>query len=80
MENPSSGNRAEGADQGHRHGEQRDQGGAPALQEEKDHENDQNQRFDQGLLDFLHPFRDRQGGVEGHHVIETGRKAFLQRP
>ena len=41
------------ADQRDRNRQQRDQRGAPALQEDVDHQNDQCQRFEQGLPDLV---------------------------
>ena len=43
----------ERADQRNRHGAQRDQGGAPALQEDEDDEDHQRQRFEQREDDFV---------------------------
>ena len=48
------------------------------MQEHEDDDDDQHQRFDQGLLDFLDPFSDGLGGVEGDDVIEIRRETFLQ--
>ena len=50
----------EGADQRHRHREQRDDGGAEALQEHEHHEAHQNERLDQGVQDRLDARFDRR--------------------
>jgi hypothetical protein len=68
----------EGADQRHRHGQERDERGPPALQEDEDHQDDQHQGLEEGVLDFLDAFGHRQGGVQGHDVVEVRRKALLE--
>ncbi len=59
------------ADQGNRHRQQRDQGRAPALQEQEHHDDDQHQGFNQRFLDFLHALGDGQGRVQGDRVVEV---------
>ena len=65
------GKQGERAHQGHRHRQQRDQGGAPPLQEQEHHDDDEHQGFNERFLDFLHALGDGQGGVEGDRVIEV---------
>ena len=64
MEKPSIGKDDERSDQRDRHREQRDQRGPPALKEDVDHENDQDQSLAQGLVDLVDAFADRQRGIE----------------
>ena len=68
----------EGADQRDRNRQQRDQRGPPALQEDEDHENDQDQRFDQGLVDFVDAGADGQRGVERDDVVQSLGKPALR--
>ncbi|EXI65763.1 MAG: hypothetical protein AW08_02975 [Candidatus Accumulibacter adjunctus] len=67
----------EGADQRHRHGEQRDKRRAPALQEDEDDDDHQHQRLEQRVLDLLDAFGDGQCRVEGDDVVEVGRETLL---
>ena len=55
MEKPSIGKDNERSDQRDRNGQQRNQRGAPALQEDVDDQDDQHQRFDQRVYDFVMP-------------------------
>ena len=55
----------------------RDQGGPPALEEDEDHEDDENEGFKKGLDDFFHAFADRLGGIQGNDVVQVRRKRFL---
>jgi hypothetical protein len=68
----------EGADQRHRHRQQRNQRRPPALQEDEDDDHHQHQRFDQRVLDLLDPFGDRQRRVERDDVVEVGRETLLE--
>ena len=79
MENPKQREQGEGADQRHRHRQQRNQGRPPALQENEHHEDDQHDGLDQRVFDFLHALGDRQRGVERDDVVQVGRKALLER-
>ena len=67
-----------GADQRDRHGQQRDERGAPALQEDEHHDDDQHHRFEQCVLDFLHPLGHRQRRVQRDDVVQVGREAQFQ--
>ncbi len=49
--------KCEGADERNRNGEQRNQRGAPALEENVDHDNHQQERDHQRDQDFAHAFR-----------------------
>ena len=77
IEKPSSGNSAKRPHHGHRNGEQRNQRGAPVLQEEEhhqDHQADGLQQRDHHVLDGrVH----EHGGVVGNDVVHAGREAGL---
>ena len=47
------------------HGQGRDQGGPPALQEDEHHDDDQHQRLEQGVDDLLDALTHRLGRVQG---------------
>ena len=47
------------------------------MQEDVDHDNDENERFDQGVKDFVDAFGDGKSGVERDGVFKTRRKALL---
>ena len=66
------------ADEGNRHRHQRDDGGAPGLQENNDHDHDQQDRLDQRVhhrLDGV-PHEDRR--VIDHRIIHAVGKILLQ--
>ena len=67
----------ERADERNRHGQQRDQRGAPALQEKKDDKDDQGERDQQSLDDFLDAFRDRASRVQRNGEIHVLGKALF---
>ena len=71
--------RRESADDGHRHGGRRHQHGAPILQEDQDHDEDQEAGLDQRLVDLVDRFRDEFGGVERRVVGHVLRKRLRQR-
>ena len=68
----------ERAHQRHRHGQQRNERGPPALEEQEHHQDDQHQGLEQGMLDLLDALGHRQGGVQADHVVEIRRKPLLQ--
>ena len=68
----------EGADQAHRHGEGRDQGGADAAEKQIDDDDDEDERLDQRLLHLLDGVLDEGRGVVGHLPGEILRKPLLQ--
>ena len=72
MEKPSSGKDDEGADQRDRHGQQRNERGAPALQEDEDDDHDQAERFQQREDDLMDAGGDGLGGVERDVVGDAG--------
>ena len=79
IEKPSSGKEREGADQRDRHREQRDQGRAPALQEDEHHEHDQAARLDQGHAGSRRcPRFTGSGGVERDRVVDARREALFE--
>ena len=64
----------EGAHQRDRHGEGGDQGRAPVLKEDKDHDQHEDHRLDERLLDVVHAGRHGQRGVEGRLHLQSGRE------
>ena len=60
------------------HGQERDQGGAPALQEDVDHQHYKRQRFEQRVDNLLHAGRNSQRGIETDGGTKVLRKASLQ--
>ena len=64
----------EGADQRDRNRQDRNQGRAPVLQKDEDHQHHQRDRFEQGLDDFARAFGDRHGGVEDQPLLHVLRK------
>ena len=62
----------EGADERDGDGDEGDEGGAPALQENEDHRNDEHHRLEEGLDDFLDAVGDGQRGVQRDGVFEAG--------
>ena len=79
MEKPSAEHDGEGADERHRHGGERDDGGAPGLQEEDDHDAPpaaiaSSKRMHHGLDGMAH----EDGGVIDHGVIHAVREILLQ--
>src|ERR1700691_235089 len=65
------------AQQRNRHRKQRNQRGAPALQEDENHEDNERKRDQKSCDDFLHALRDRTRGIQRKHVIQILRKALL---
>ncbi|KAG1455043.1 hypothetical protein G6F57_015371 [Rhizopus arrhizus] len=68
----------EGAEQGHRDDQGRDQGGAEVLQEDQHHQEHQQHRFEQGLDHFLDRDLDEGGAVVRREPGHAGREAGLQ--
>ncbi len=64
----------EGADQRHRNGDQRNDGGAPGLQEQHDHQNDQQDRLEDRLHHGVDRLLDELGRVVDDVVFEPLRK------
>ena len=77
MEKPKQREDHERPDQRHRHGEQRDEGGAEALQEHEHDDDDEDERLEQRLDDLLDPLADGERRVERHHVVEVVGEALL---
>ena len=63
-----------GAHQRDRHRKGRDQGRAPVLEEDEDHDQHEDHRLHERLLDVLHAGRHGQGGVERGLHLETRRE------
>src|SRR5437016_1381006 len=57
-----------GANEGDRHGEQRNERGAPALQEDEDDHDDEDEGLNQRVLDFHHALRHGERGIETDSV------------
>ena len=68
----------EGADQGHRNGDDRDQSRPPALQEDDHHDHHEHQGLEQGLVDLVDGLADVLGGVVDDLIVEPRREALAQ--
>ncbi len=68
----------EGADQRHGHGDQRDDRGAPALQEQDHHEDHQDQGLEQGVDHRIDGFMHEDGGVVDDVVLDPLGEILLQ--
>mgnify|MGYP007026932923 CR=1 FL=1 len=66
------------ADERHRNGEQRDDGGTPALQEKNDHEDDEQHGLDERGEHGFDRGADELGGVIIDAVVDARREALLQ--
>ncbi len=75
MEKPNSGKEDEGSDQRNRHGQQRNQRGAPALQEEKNNNDDQDERDQKSFNDLLDALRHGKRRVERNDEIHILRES-----
>src|SRR5258707_11266140 len=53
-------------------------GAAPSLQEQKNHDNNNDDGFDQGLQHFLYGVAHSDGGVHGDLVFQSLREVLLQ--
>ena len=67
----------EGADQAHRHGDGRDQGGAQAAEEQEHHEHHEHEGLDQRLLHLVDGGRDEGGRIVGDLPGEILGEALL---
>ena len=62
-------------------GDQRNEGGAPALEEEEDNDNDQKDRFQQRVHNLFHAFGYRKSSVKRDRVVQTlGENVTLAPP
>ena len=77
MEKPNKREKYERADQRDRHGKQRNQRGAPALQEDVDHQDHQREGDQKRYDDFLHAFGDRARRIQRDDEIQVFREALL---
>ena len=68
----------ESADDGHRHRQQGDQRGPPVLQEQVHHQNDQDDRFEEGMHHRLDGDFDELGGVVGNGIADAGGEILGQ--
>ena len=68
----------EGADQRHRDRRERDDGGAPGLQEQHHHQHDQDDGLEDGRPDGVHRLLDELSGIVDDGVLEAGREALRQ--
>ena len=78
IENPSSGKHGEHAHQRDRHGEERNQRRAPALQEDEHHQHHQADGLEQRDENLLDARLHGRGGIEGDFVVHAGRKTLLE--
>ena len=62
------------SDQRNRDRKQRNQGGAPALQEYEDHDDDEDYGLSQGLVNLVDAFTDGQCGVQSDVVVQSLRE------
>ena len=69
------GDSREGADDGHGDGGRGDESGAPILEENDDHEEDEGPGFEEGFVDFVDGFGDELGVIEGDIVLEIFRES-----
>ena len=69
----------EGADQGHRDRDHRDQRGAPALQEDEHHEDDEQDRLEDRVDDLIDRFADEDRGIVDDLVAQARREVLRQR-
>ena len=70
----------EGADDGHRHGDQRDQRRAPVLQEHQHHDGHQDDGVEQRLEDLVDRLVDERRGVVDDGVVDARREVALAAP
>ncbi|MNZ77189.1 hypothetical protein D3C78_957180 [compost metagenome] len=68
----------EGPDQRHRYSQQRDDRGAPGLQEQDHHQHHQHQRFEQGVHHRFDGAAHEDGRVIDDAVVHAFREVFLQ--
>jgi hypothetical protein len=68
----------EGADEAHRHGEDRDQRRADAAEEQEDDDDHQDEGFDQGLLHLVDRLLDEGGGVVGDLPRQVLGEGFFE--
>ncbi len=77
MEKPNTREKYERAHERYRHGQQRNQSGAPTLQEEVHHQDHQRERDQKRYHDFLDSFGDRARGIQRHDEIQVVGEALL---
>jgi hypothetical protein len=68
----------EGADQGHRDRDRRDDRGAPVLKEHVDHEEHQGHGHGEGAEHLGDRLRDEEGGVVAHDPVDARREALRE--
>ena len=76
MENPNSREHDERPHQRDRHGQQRDEGCAPSLQEDVHHDDHQDDGDHQCLDDLPDAFGDRARGIQRNRVIDAVRQSL----
>ena len=77
-EKPKRQHHGEGADQGHRHRDQRDQRGAEIAQEQEDDDHHEDERLDQRVDHLLDALQDEGGRIVGGLVGDAFRELRLQ--
>src|SRR5213080_4896638 len=75
---PEAFHRCERADQRNRNRDERNDGSAPGLEEDKHYQNDKRDRFEKRLLHFVDRFADRDCRIVNNRVVEAGRKPLLK--
>jgi hypothetical protein len=75
---PEKGEGAEGGDERNRHRQHRYQGGAPALEEDKDNDQHQQERLEKGFHNLLERGHDKYRVVDDKIIGDIGGKAFRQ--
>ncbi len=75
---PGGRHHGEGADDGHGHGHQRDDGRPPVLQEQQHHQGHQEHGVAEGLEDLADRLADERRGVVDDGVVHAGGKPLLQ--
>ncbi len=75
---PQEGKEHEGPHQGDGDGQERDECRPPALQEDENNDDDEDQGLVEGLDDLLDALRNGQGRVQGDHVVQVGGESLFQ--
>src|SRR6267143_2042727 len=66
------------ADQRHRHSQKRNQSSPPSLKKDKHHENDENDGFNDGVINLDNAFSHRKSRIESHSIVKSRWKAFFR--
>src|SRR6267143_7263482 len=66
------------ADQRHWHSQQRNQSSPPSLKKDKHHENDENDGFNEGVINLDNAFSHRKSRIESHSIVKSRWKALFR--